>query len=220
MNSHSEHRGLEADRSQHPPLAPSLVTGAQTPPPGAPPRAAVEGMPPPWRSRPQTHGSCSPSSLKRQNKTCLREVASGILPSPRGHSSTSHLTSPPAPTPWRPPEPPGGPPGHRWDGVPDHFCWLPRHPAQESSFPDAQMELLGPGREEVVLGRGHPECQVPTGKAGGQDTVAVGAPVAVGALDTGECLRPALRSRGSAGWLAPGTLPPDRTLTRLWPQAG
>lgn len=36
--------------------------------------------------------------------------------------------------------------------------------------------------------------------------------MAVGAPDAGECLRPAPRGRGSAGWLAPGTLPPDRAL--------
>ena len=34
--------------------------------------------------------------------------------------------------------------------------------------------------------------------------------MAVGAPDAGECFRPALRGRGSAGWLAPGALPPHR----------
>ena len=92
------------------------------------------------RGRPQTHGSCSPSSLKRQNKTCPREVASGILPSPRGHSSTPHLTSQPAPTPGDPWGLQTGPPCHRRDGVPDHLCWLPRHPAQESGFPDQRTD--------------------------------------------------------------------------------
>ena len=47
MNSHSEH--LKRTVSQHPPLAPSPVTGAQTLPPGALPTAAEEGVPPPWR---------------------------------------------------------------------------------------------------------------------------------------------------------------------------
>ena len=52
--------------------------------------------------------------------------------------------------------------------------------------------------------------------------MAMGARMAVGAPDAGECFRPALRGRGSAGWLAPGALPPHRlrTLTRPRPQAG
>lgn len=49
-----------------------------------------------------------------------------------------------------------------------------------------------------------------TSPLGWQDAAAVVAPVAVGAPDAGKSLRPAPRSRGSAGWLAPGTLPPDR----------
>ena len=105
MNSHSEHRGLEAD---------SLSTPASGPQPGhrgpdSPSRGSAQGRRgrrapslEGQRGRPQTHGSCSPSSLKRQNKTCPREVASDIVPSPRGHSSTPHLTSQPAPTPGDP----------------------------------------------------------------------------------------------------------------------